>query len=153
MDNFYCSIILGIITLVFVILLIRTVREAKAKSDGGLAAEAMVYLLCAIGPAVLLVGSMKELLMPPVVSSCEQVVDGHGDTLYEFRDATRYCLSHIPENDTSTVFTVMKEDASSELSRTDICIYCQRLLREHPLSQTIDSITNNNDWHWEFVPY
>ena len=153
MSNLYCSILLGIITLVFVFLLIRAAYKAKAESDGGLVAESMVYLLCSIGPAVLLVGSMKELLASPVISSCELVVDRQGDTLYEFQDATRYCRSHIHETDTSTVFTVIKENIFSELSRNDICIYCQRQLREHPLSQKIDSVTTNNNWNWGFIPY
>lgn len=153
MNNLYCSIILGVITLIFVFLFIRVARKAKVESDAGLLADMMIYLLCAIGPGVLLVVLMEELLTPPVVSSCAPIVDCQGDTLYEFRDATRYCRSHIHENDTSTVFTVMKEEVSSELSRTDICIYCHRQLCEHPLSQTIDSITNNNDWDWGFVPY
>ena len=153
MSNLYCSIVLGIITLVFVFLLIRAACKAKMESDGGMVAEAIVYLLCTIGPTVLLVGSMKELLTPPVVSACVPIVDGQGNRLYEVQDATRYCLSHINETDASTVFTVMKEDAFSELLRTDICIYCHRQLREHPIRQTIDYVFNNNVWNWEFIQY
>ena len=76
---------------------------------------------------------------PPVITSCNPVVNRENDTLYEFHDSTRYCKGHIEENEISTTFIITKENAIAGLSGTDTCEICRFPLREHWKCQTVGS--------------
>ena len=135
-------IFLGITAIFFAIpvfwCLIKIVRgRYDCQEDFDLLLVALLGVMYCFAFGLCLYRDISWLSSPPVISSCIPVVNRENDTLYEFHDSTRYCKSHIEENEVSTTFTITKENAEEGLYGTDICEICHYPLGEHWKSQTV----------------
>lgn len=151
MDVSFC-IVSAIFMLFYAIPSVILVIKAIIEFEGWYFFAALVFFINAIIPGCLFFQSLDLLSSPPIISSCTPIVTTNGDTIYEFRDASRYCESRIEENDTSVVFTIRKESSLAGLHSTDSCVYCHRQLRVHSKKQRIGS-SNNLDYDWIDIPY